>query len=197
MTRARQQAPRHAIRRDGVALSPLPAPDFLAYQLPEGHCCLITDDGSGASAKLAAILSRRGWPVVLMSFPPSVVAASTPSELPAEVARVALTSTSEAHLGEQLAAVAKAHGPVGAFIHVHPHTDEHARLVYFDDRDRALVKAVFLMAKHLQPALTAAAAQVSHEQGRAAFLTVTRMDGALGLSDSIRDGRSLPAGWPA
>jgi NAD(P)-dependent dehydrogenase (short-subunit alcohol dehydrogenase family)/acyl carrier protein len=178
VSRARQQE--HSIRRDGVALSPLPAPDFLKFQLPAGHCCLITDDGSGASAELAAILSQRGWSVVLMSFPSSIVAASTPPELPPEVVRVALPSTSEGHLREQLAAIAETHGPVGAFVHVHPHTDEHERLAYFDDRERALVKAVFLMAKHLQPALTEAVAQ---EDERAVFLTVTRMDGALGLSE--------------
>jgi len=157
-----------------VSLHPLPAPDFLEYTLPEGHCCLITDDGSRTSLVLAERLAEQGWPVVLLSFPPDIVASQPWEETPAGVAHGMLDSMTEPALQAKVAAITAEHGPAGAFIHLHPTFDAGATL--FEERERAIVKQIFLMAKHLQPALTGAAAH-----GRAVFMTVTRLDGALGL----------------
>jgi hypothetical protein len=112
---------------------------------------------------------------VLLSFPPNVVMPK-PREMPANVAQATFDVMADAALQAQLAAITEAHGPVGAFIHLHPAFDADAQVLRFDERERNVVKQVFLMAKYLQPALTAAAAR-----GRAAFMTVTRLDGALGL----------------
>ena len=48
--------------------------------------------------------------------------------------------------------------------------------MWLPDGQKALVKLIFLAAKHLKPALTAAGMQ-----GRAVFMTVTHLDGAFGL----------------
>ena len=75
---------------------------------------------------------------------------------------------------QQLADIAAQHGPVAAYIHINPPGTGD----YFSARDQALLKHTFLMAKHLQAPLTQAA-----RQGYAAFITVTRLDGMLGLAD--------------
>ncbi len=49
----------------------------------------------------------------------------------------------------------------------------------FLETEKSLIKMVFLTAKHLKPVLNEAA-----EKGRAAFMTVTRLDGEFGLSEA-------------
>ena len=185
MRRAREE--KTAIWRSAVTLHPLPAPDVLEYVLAGGHCCLVTDDGGPLSAAVVQALARRGWPVVLWRFPEAVVAPQ-PRTLPSDITQVQLEAMTESALQEQLALITETCGPVGAFIHLHPAFETADSL--FDERERAVVKQVFLLAKHLQPALTGAAAR-----GRAAFMTVTRLDGALGLSGS-NDFGVIGAGLP-
>ncbi|HOC21407.1 MAG TPA: SDR family oxidoreductase [Anaerolineae bacterium] len=185
MRRAREE--KTAIWRSAVTLHPLPAPDVLEYVLAGGHCCLVTDDGGPLSAAVVQALARRGWPVVLWRFPEAVVAPQ-PRTLPSDITQVQLEAMTESALQEQLALITETCGPVGAFIHLHPAFETADSL--FDERERAVVKQVFLLAKHLQPALTGAAAR-----GRVAFMTVTRLDGALGLSGS-NDFGVIGAGLP-
>ncbi len=126
----------------------LPAPDFLEVKLPEGHVCLVNDDGTPLTAALMDALTMRGWRVVLWS----------PASDPARVA-----------------AILETHGPVAAFIHLNPPDDS----VLFSAADEARLKQVFLLAGRLKTALTESA-----QRGWAAWLTVTRLDGALGLTGS-------------
>ena len=51
----------------------LPAPDTLDFVLPDGHVCLITDDGSVITPALAQALIDKDWPVVVLRFPVAVV----------------------------------------------------------------------------------------------------------------------------
>lgn len=144
----------HDIARREVRLRGLPAPDCMEVTPPEGHICLIGDDGTPLSPALAEALTAHGWRVVLWS------PASDPAELPSILAT---------------------QGPVAAFIHLNPPGDG----VLFSADDEARLKRVFLLAGRLQPALTGAA-----QQNWAAWMTVTRLDGALGL----RGGGSPVAG---
>ncbi len=162
-----------------MTLAPLPAPDYLELTLPEGHVCLLTDDGGPTTPALAGLLAEQGWRVALLNFPADVVPPSAERALPAGVARVTLPALAEADLQAALAEITAQHGPVGAFIHLHPALPDAA---LFDARERALVKAVFLLAKHLHPALTGAAKGAPVECSYAAWLTVTRLDGALGFT---------------
>jgi len=161
--------PQSNITRSVARLKPLPPADFLEFAPPAGYACLLTDDGSGAVTPLAEALQQRGWPVAVLSFPAELVAAQSP--LPPGARRISLADVSEAHLAQQLATV----GPVGAFIHLHPVLpgDETAAA-------KALVKQVFFIAKHLKATLNEAAAH-----SRAAFITVARLDGALGLGGDL------------
>jgi NAD(P)-dependent dehydrogenase (short-subunit alcohol dehydrogenase family) len=131
-----------------VRLRALPAPDFLEVAPPEGHSCLIIDDGTPLTAAVAEALTARGWHVVL----------SSPASDPAQVA-----------------AVLEAQGPAAVFIHLNPTSDG----ALFSADDEARLKHVFLLAGRLKASLTESA-----RHGWAAWMTVTRLDGALGLHGS-------------
>ncbi|MEA5550397.1 beta-ketoacyl synthase N-terminal-like domain-containing protein [Anabaena cylindrica UHCC 0172] len=163
--------------RRPVKLKSIPRPDFWECKLPEGHIALITDDGSLTTTKLAHALIEQGWKVVVLSFPQSLVAEQLP--LPVGVTRVTLANMSEEHLQLLLQSISAKHGKIGAFIHLHPqlnaaNPNQHSCL----EIEKAIVKQVFLMAKHLKPTLNAAA----DLEGRVSFCTVAHLDGAFGLN---------------
>jgi len=140
---------------------------------------VVTNDGTDATSALVRALAGRDWKVVVLDFPREVVA--RPSSLPAGVSRVALNDMSEEELQRKLAEIGQQYGPVAAFIHIHPpSTAEMNGGIHFPERDRALVRQVFLAAKHLKEPLNQAA-----RLGRSIFMTVVRMDGEFGLGDSI------------
>ena len=151
---------------------PLAVPDFWEFPRPD-RTCLITDDGTLTTSRLAQLLTEQGWQVVVLSFPQSIVRERSP--LPKNVNRVALTDLSEEQLQLQLAAISDTYGAIGAFIHLHPVSqlpDERSN----PQSEKAILKHVFLLAKHLKQALNQTASK-----GRSCFLTVARLDGELGL----------------
>ncbi|MBW4552048.1 MAG: SDR family NAD(P)-dependent oxidoreductase [Aphanocapsa sp. GSE-SYN-MK-11-07L] len=164
------------ILRSPVKLKALPEPDYLDFTLPAGHICLLSDDGSPTTQKLAQALTEWGWQTVVLSFPGVATSA-----LPQPVNRVSLADFSEEHLQQQLAAIAATHGSISAFIHLHPVSQANqAGQICFQDSDAALLKQVFLIAKHLKDPLNQAAGQ-----GRSCFMTVARLDGEFGLGQQI------------
>jgi acyl carrier protein len=160
-----------SIQRYPAKLRSLPKPDRLDFTLPEGYITLITDDGSLTTSKLTESLIAEGSKVVVISFPQSLVPQQSP--LPAGVTRVTLANLSEEHLQQQLQAIATHCGKVGAFIHLHPVFANNTGTIPYIKEEKAIVKHVFLMAKHLKPALTEAA-----QHGRSCFCTVAHLDGA-------------------
>ncbi|MBW4635671.1 MAG: SDR family NAD(P)-dependent oxidoreductase [Iphinoe sp. HA4291-MV1] len=160
----------HNIQLGRVKLKPLCAPDWLDFTLSDHNICLLTDDGSTTSITLAKSLSQQGWKVVVLSFPESVITQQLP--LPTGISRVVLANLSEEHLKQQLAAIAQNYGFIGAFIHLHPSIHN----IREQESEKAILKHVFLMAKYLKKPLNEAA-----RQGRSCFLTVTRLDGELGV----------------
>ena len=172
----------HKIPRCLVKLKALPEPDSLDFTLPDKHIVLLTDDGSLTTSKLAQSLTDRDWKVVVLSFPQSLIAEQPP--LPKGVSRIVLNNLSEEHLKQQLAAITANYGFVGAFIHLNPAIGtgpNHG--IRFLDLEKALLKQVFLIAKHLKPSLNQAA-----RQGRSCFMTVARLDGAFGLAQNMNFG---------
>lgn len=179
-----QQPPEleHTIQRHPVKLRSLAQPDYLDFTLPEGHIGLITDDGSLTTYKLTESLIEKGWKVVVISFPQSLIAQQAP--LPTGVTRVTLANLSEEHLQQQLQAIASHCGTIGAFIHLHPiFVGNHTGSIYYNEQEKAIVKQVFLMAKHLKPSLNEAA-----KHGRSCFCTVAHLDGAFGLEYKVNFG---------
>jgi hypothetical protein len=129
---------------------------------------LVTDDGSECTTHLVQTLNAKGWRAVVLRFPQSIV--PDRARLEDRIASVELKDMSETHLQDQLAAIATTHGSIGAFIHLHPHITD-------SEGDKALVKQVFLLAKHLKPSFN----QFDGE-GRSFFLTTARLDGTFGFS---------------
>jgi acyl carrier protein len=189
------------VPRGVVQLRMLPPPDYLEYAPPAGYCCLLTDDGTLATVMTARALVAEGWPVVVLGFP-GLADPQRPA-LPAGVAPVVLQNWDEAHLAQVLKTIAVTHGPVGTFIHLDPPPRPHAPNGNGGTSvAQAVLRQVFLIARHLGPALTAAA-----RHGRSAFLAVAHLDGQLGLGVAPDSGvlggglfgltKTLNAEWPS
>ncbi|RCJ23972.1 beta-ketoacyl synthase [Nostoc sp. ATCC 43529] len=170
------------ILRSPVRLKYLPEPDVLDFTLPDEHIALLTDDGSLTTAKLAEILHSRGWKIVVLSFPQSLIAQQLP--LAEGISRVVLADLTEEHLQEQLTAIATNYGQIAAFIHLNPsnHEDSSNGVRYLES-EKAILRHVFLIAKYLKEPLNQAATQ-----GRSCFVTVARLDGEFGLGHKTNFG---------
>lgn len=170
------------VKRRPAKLKYLPAPDSLEFTLPEGHICLITDDGSLTTSQVAQTLTESGWKVVVLSFPQSIIPQRSP--LPAGVHQVTLADMSEELLQGKLSAIATNYGTIGAFIHLHPgfQVDKTGKIPFLPE-EKAIVKHVFFMAKHLKKSLTEAG-----RYERSCFFTVTRLDGSFGLEHNVNFG---------
>ncbi len=169
------------IPRCPVKLKTLPPSDYLDFSLSEGYIGLITDDGSLTTSKLAHSLIEQGWKVVVLSFPQSLIPQRSP--LTEGMTRVTLENLSEEHLQQQLQAIATHYGAIGAFIHLHPIFTTHTGTVPYLEPEKAIVKHVFLIAKHLKQSLNEAA-----RYGRSCFCTVAHLDGAFGLEYKVNFG---------
>jgi len=164
----------HNILRCLVRLKTQPSPDFFDFTLPDEAVALITDDGSLTTSKLAHSLTERGWKVVVLSFPQFLIAER--SSLPEGITRVLLKDLSEEHLKQQLAVIDANYGQIAAFIHLNPSSrDDQSKDIRYIEAEAALVKQVFLLAKHLKQPLNQAA-----RQGRSCFITVAHLDGEFG-----------------
>ncbi|BAZ12444.1 beta-ketoacyl synthase [Calothrix sp. NIES-4071] len=169
------------IQRLPAQLKKLNEPDWLDFNSPQGYV-VITDDGSATTATVARSLSEKGWKVVVLNLPPTLVPEK--SDLPPGIERVTLTDVCELHLQQKLQDIATQYGSVGAFIHIHPlFQADNSQGVFYSQREKAIVKHIFFIAKHLKKSLTEAA-QVE----RACFCTVARLDGAFGLTNKVNFG---------
>ncbi len=155
------------------------------FELPPGHCCLVVDDGTNLTAQALALLAERGWPVGVMRLPGEIVkrSAALPlfrggEALAQAYPQFQLADLSEERLSACLADVARQLGPVAVFIYLQPACECQGEGLYFSETGRQVLEAVFLIAKHLKESLNDAA-----HTGRAAFMTVVRLDGEFGLGN--------------
>lgn len=182
-------------------LRSLPAPDALHIELPESAVALIVDDGTALAPATATRLQEMGWSVVLLRRPDAeaVVGEDDAGSLPA----IKLGDLQEATVVEALDAVQDTYGAIAACVVLTPQgvVSEGADVLNgLGERD--VVRVPFLLAKHLQVALQAAA-----ETDWAGFFIVTRMDGALGLTGDLGQtpaasgltglAKTLRLEWPA
>jgi len=164
--------PMNGVERETVRLKHLPLPDRLEFTPLGNYSCLLTDDGTPLTTGLAAGLTKLGWKVVVLSWPTSLVPAS--STLPENIGRVTLEDLSEKSLEKAIKQVTEKFGTVGSFIHLNPRTS--AGGVAFLEAEEQILKAIFLLARNLKKPLTEAG-----QHGRASFLTISRLDGKFGL----------------
>ncbi len=156
----------------------LPTPDQMHFNMPAAHIALLTDDGTQTTSLLAQELQERQFSPVVLRFPASVVA--VPAALPAGIPVVSLADLSEENLQNTLHDILTRFGPPALFIHLDPPSAADPALgLAFSEMERAVVKHVFLMAKHLKAPLATASTL-----GQSAFLAVIHLDGEFGLSAS-------------
>lgn len=166
-----------AVRRFVVRPKKVPYPDWVELTIPDGHACLVSDDGSGLAQEVAARLKKENVKVVLLSMQArDEHSRSGGKEIPPAY------SIADKH-GEEFetafADLLEKEAPVGGFVHVQARRGTNPRAIKeaLDAADCDTAEKIFLAAKHLKKPLVAA---VKHD-GRPCFVVVTRMDGCLGL----------------
>lgn len=126
-----------------------------------------------------------------------------PSQLTFDGPQTHLSAIADEDIQTVIHTVARDYGAITAFVHLHPPLSEATTDGFSKyDQEMAILKAVFLLAKHLAPSLK----QIK-ETDRAAFLAVTAMDGYLGMGEnasvSILSGglnglvKTLRLEWPS
>jgi len=159
----------HGVGRHEVGLQYLPQPDQLAFTLPATHIALITNDGTAFTTKTQQALEKQGNKVVVLNLHQVV-------KNPIQNNAVTLTANTDEAIATALQTIEQQYGKVGTFIHLHPHlTFQNGNFAQHFQTEKAIVKTVFLLAKHLQQPLT----ELGKTQ-RANFLTISQMDGQLG-----------------
>ncbi|MCL4561263.1 MAG: phosphopantetheine-binding protein [Chloroflexi bacterium] len=164
------------LQRSPVRLKSLPDPDQFVFSMPKEYTCVVTDDGTQLTTSFVRALTERGFRVVVLGFPQTLI--PTQAELPEGVLRLSLAQTSDDEIGHQLSAIQTDYGPVGTFIHLNPAIQEKQEKFALSDPEKEIIKSVFLAAKHLKEPLM----QASH-QVRSAFMSVVRLDGEFGLGE--------------
>ncbi len=169
----------------------------------------MTDDGTQTTVQLAQALLAQGSKVVVLSFPTAIVPVRLP--LPATAVRIELTDLSESQLQHQLETLMTTYGSIDTFIHLHPRSPQSAPQsahpsetegFSFPETAQAILRQVFLLAKHLKQPLATAA-----QRSRSCFLCAAGLDGAFGLAQN-EDFNPIAAGlfgltkalrheWPA
>jgi len=147
-----------------VRLRYLPTPDMLVFAPQPGSVCLLAGD---PDPRLAASLQAMGWRVVILDL------WERGESYPAGINRYRAADLSDAALGTLVNTISGNEGAISVFLYIHPVGLGNG---LFPDHDGRLVKGVFFLAKHLKTPLNEAA-----RHGRTVFMTVTRMDGWLGM----------------
>ena len=161
------------LARGVVTLKKVPAPDFLDIPVASGYVCLITDNGTDLTLELADRLTGEGKQVIVLQFP---YGRSGIGKLPENLHPVKLADWSETGLQNTLADIQKEFGPIAVFVHLDPAA---GLPVDNSELENNIVKTTFLIAKYLKESLDKAA-----QDGYAGFITVTQMDGKIGLASS-------------
>ncbi|MFX0578281.1 SDR family NAD(P)-dependent oxidoreductase [Nocardia nepalensis] len=158
--------PMAPIGRTRVTLRALPAPDLLVSAYAAPRTALVVDDGGGRGAALNAALRESGWDVQVLRLP-GVHGPHDPDRL------WQLDEWHENELSARLSDIVAASQGLSLCLYLAT-----ADAADWAQAQRRLAFGL-LVAKHLQRPLEDAA-----QRGRAAFVAVTGLDGALGLNGS-------------
>ncbi|MEU5112720.1 SDR family NAD(P)-dependent oxidoreductase [Streptomyces longwoodensis] len=161
------------IGRGHAGLVDLPLPDRLVDAYPQGATALVVDDGSEVAGATAARLAAAGWQVRALRLPGVPQRVEGATDLPLAGWGATELSSRLEELGDEKVHLAVVFAAVDGL----PWAEGTRRLAH-----------TLLVAKHLVAPLTSAA-RAGH---RAAFVTVTRLDGSFGLTGVEED--AVPAG---
>ncbi|MCL1088477.1 phosphopantetheine-binding protein [Shewanella profunda] len=146
-------------------------------------CIIISDDGHNAGV-LAEKLHAKGLTVAVVRSPESFVASASP--LNSHIASFTLAAIDDVSIGAVINEI-KSLGQVAGFIHLQPQhkTSADTKGLVLSNAAKVSVEQAFLFAKHLQPLLTATAANTS-----SSFISVSRIDGGFGYLNHSQIARS-------
>ncbi|MFJ4810428.1 SDR family NAD(P)-dependent oxidoreductase [Streptomyces longwoodensis] len=161
------------IGRGHAGLVELPLPDRLVDAYPQGATALVVDDGSEVAGATAARLAAAGWQVRALRLPGVPQRVEGATDLPLTGWGATELSSRLEQLGDEKVHLAVVFAAADGL----PWAEGIRRLAH-----------TLLVAKHLVAPLTSAA-RAGH---RAAFVTVTRLDGSFGLTGVAED--AAPAG---
>ena len=162
---------------------------------------LITDNGSDRPEKLSQYFSEKQLRVGLIHFddPPKNPEKSSDEG----VTHYYISKPVDGEVQACMDTLIQETKDISAFIHLSPISkDKGSELISLSESNSRILKTVFLIARHLGKPLSNSA-----KDGHSAFLTITNMDGQLGLDgyqshDPISGGyagltKSLRLEWPA
>jgi len=164
------------IERFPVKVKQLPQPDFLKFELPEDCLILITDDGTEKSRLLAESYLKLGLKVGMIHF--SMVESQNKNNMPKEIHHFHFNAPNEDEIQSKMEEIIIENEKISVFIHMNPPSNGHGKgIIEIPEKYAAVLKSVFLIARHLKKPLTEAG-----KNSRSAFLTVSQMDGQFGLN---------------
>ena len=176
------------IERFPVEVKQLAQPDYLEFDLSKDNLILITDDSSERSRLLAESFSILGHKVGMVHIGKVNSEKSNNSEN--GVLHFHFNELNEEKIQSKMEEIIGNHSKISAFIHMHPSVDEEQQdLLQVSENQAAVLKTVFLIARHLKKPMIAASLD-----NRSAFLTITRVDGQFGLSGNASHD-PLPGGF--
>ncbi len=162
------------LSRGVVALKYLPVPDRLDLDFPKDRLCILMDDGTELTPALAKALSDQGLKLVVLRVADHLLCDQVP--LPENMRSVLMGDLTESGILNTLTELQQEYGRAGMYIHLDPPCPPEEA---FSENETIIARTAFLAAKYLMKDLTEAA-----ELNYGAFVAVTHMDGAFGLSSS-------------
>ena len=166
-----------SIERFLVKVKQLPQPDFLEFKLPKDSIFLITDDGTEKSRLLAESYLKQGLKVGIVHF--GMVDSRETDNFEGDMLHFHFKEADEDEIQSKMEEIIAKNEKISAFIHMNPPGNENRKDILEDsEKEAAILKSVFLMARHLKKPLTAAG-----KNSRSVFLTVSQIDGQFGLND--------------
>lgn len=171
-----------------VIIKQLPRPDLVDINYPPDSMAIITDDLTETTTLLAEALINKGVDVGIVHLRKKEN--KNNSESPENIQHFYIEAVDEKNVQKTMEAIIKRNKKIIAFVHLNSAGVDHSgKLLDFSNANAETLKAVFLMARHLKKSMEEAAGVT-----RTAFMTVTRMDGQLGLNGySAAD--PLPGGF--
>ena len=168
-----------SIERFSVKVKRLPQPDFLKFELPKDSLILITDDGTEKSRLLAESFINQSLRVGMVHF--GSVDSNKTANSEGRMLHFHFEDASDDGIQSKMEEIISKYKNISAFIHVNPSGNGNSNdILDVSEKETAILKSVFLMARHLKKPLTQAG-----KDGRSAFMTVTQIDGQFGLNGNL------------
>ena len=157
-----------------IKLISLPEVDRLDFKVSQNRPIVVTDEGTELTSQFVTALIQEGWKVILWQFPETLIPAKK-RDIPQEVIQVQQEDKSLDSIKPLVDRIRDQHGLISGFIHLHPLQGSKEA---FPGTERELVKQIFFLSGAIKADLT-----TINPGGRSLFLTVTRIDGQLGLKN--------------